>query len=91
MSPNPFFPDEGVLTASIDAVPGARAVATVYDLHGRVVALLGVATDFPAVVVWNGRDRSGHPALPGLYLLACEIDAGDRVRVVKVVIGCGRR
>lgn len=89
--PNPFYPSEGVLTIAIDAPAGARAVATVFDPRGRRVAALGVATAFPAVLVWNGRDDAGIEALPGLYVLACEISGDGSTRVVKEVIGCGRR
>jgi hypothetical protein len=91
VGPNPFFPAEGVLTVSIDAPPGARAVVTVFDSRGRRVAAVGVATAFPAVMVWDGSDESGAEALPGLYVLACEVSAGGGTRVEKVVVGCGRR
>jgi len=89
--PNPFFPSEGVMTVAIDAEDAERAVASVFDARGRRVADVGVATAFPAVLVWNGRDESGRVVLPGLYVLACRIDGRAGSRVVKEVIGCGRR
>ncbi len=85
--PNPFFPDEGVLTIAINATGSEHAVVTIFDTRGRRVAGVGVAGAFPAVLVWNGRDDGGREVLPGLYVLACEFD----VDIVKVVIGCGRR
>lgn len=91
VAPNPYFPAEGVLAVSVDAPEGARAVVTVFDPWGRRVAGVGVADDFPTVLVWNGRDATGRRVLPGLYIIACEIRAASGAHVEKVVVACGRR
>jgi hypothetical protein len=52
---------------------------------------VGIATAFPAVLVWNGLDDAGRVVQPGLYVLACEIVADGYRGVVKEVIGCARR
>jgi hypothetical protein len=91
VSPNPFIPGDGVMTVALDAPGAARAVVSVFDARGRRIAAVGVSAAFPAVLVWNGRDDSGREVAPGLYVLACEIVTGGTTRVVKEVIGCGRR
>jgi hypothetical protein len=90
VTPNPFVPGDGLLTVSLDAEPGTRAVFSVFDPRGRRLASLGVAASFPAVVVWNGRDDNGRLVLPGLYVLACELTVSGRTRVLKEVVGCAR-
>jgi hypothetical protein len=91
LTPNPFVPGEGLLTISLDAEDGCRAEVTVFDPRGRRVAAVGVASSFPAVLVWNGRDDNGRLALPGLYVVACELTTKTSRRVLAGVIGCARR
>ena len=61
--PNPF----GIGAAGTEIFfridPGTRGDVSVYDIRGRVVReLRGEGS-----VVWDGRDRSGRDASPGIY------------------------
>ncbi|MCH7549541.1 MAG: lamin tail domain-containing protein [Candidatus Krumholzibacteriota bacterium] len=92
VSPNPFTPSQGDhLLVAITVVPGiTRSVVTAWDSRGLVVATLGSSTVFPAVLAWDGVDRSGRILMPGLYVIAVEYYAsnGARVGVDRVVVGC---
>ena len=92
VSPNPFSPWSGdhLLVAITPAPDIARVIVTAFNMSGRSVADLGSAAAFPAVVAWNGVDRSGQLLLPGLYVVAVEYFGDDerRVGVEKVVVGC---
>jgi hypothetical protein len=65
-------------------------VVSVFDAGGRRVADVGGAAAFPAVLLWDGRDRAGNTVRPGIYVVACELlrDDGTRAAVWKVVVGC---
>ncbi len=58
-----------------------RAVVTVYDARGRLVQELldeELAAHAVEELSWNGRDRDGHHAAPGVYRVTF-VTSGDRV------------
>lgn len=91
VAPNPFAPGREVMRIAFDAGDGvSRAVVSVFDAEGRRVADVGGAVAFPAVLLWDGRDRAGNTVRPGIYVVACELlrDDGTRAAVWKAVVGC---
>jgi flagellar hook assembly protein FlgD len=65
----------------------ARVRAEVLDVLGRTVAVLSDHRAYaagPYVLTWNGRDRSGSEARPGVYFVRARA-RGD-VRVLKIVL-----
>ncbi len=79
-TPNPFADRVELELESTD--PGATRVA-VYDVTGHEVVQLQVnqGGDRP-VVRWNGRDRSGRPVSPGVYVVRAQLGARTVVRQV---------
>lgn len=78
VAPNPFNPATNI---SFVCVAPQRVSVGIYDLGGRLVALLADG-DYGAgahSVEWRGQDLSGRPAPSGLYLVRLEL--GDRVEV----------
>lgn len=63
-SPNPWY-GSVVLQAGPAADRSARATATILDLRGRVVRVLGPSTDR---FDWDGRDGGGRAVAPGGYV-----------------------
>jgi hypothetical protein len=95
VSPNPFAPASGDvlrIAVSADGVVSRVSVA-VFDVNGRRVANVGSAGAVPVVFLWDGRDASGAPVRPGIYVVTCEIVMGDGSRgaVLKAVVGCAGR
>jgi flagellar hook assembly protein FlgD len=66
--PNPFNP---TTTIQYDLPEDSRVRLTVYDIQGRVVAVIsdGVQPAGFRFVIWNGRDVRGLPAAAGIYFL----------------------
>lgn len=65
--PNPFNP---AVTLSFVLPDAGDASVTVYDLAGRVVAVLLASTALPAgthTLAWHGRDTAGRPVASGTY------------------------
>ena len=81
ITPNPFTPngdginDEAQIRFSLFAVAASRSVGVrIYSLSGDLVRRLALQlVGGPQVVAWNGRDDSGAPVAPGLYL--CQVGA----------------
>jgi endonuclease/exonuclease/phosphatase family metal-dependent hydrolase len=67
-SRNPF-PDQAALSLTLPAPASAEVV--VYDVRGRVVAVLasGVLPAGETRLVWNGRDRTGRAVSSGVYFV----------------------
>ena len=92
ITPNPFTPngdginDEAQIRFSLFAVAASRSVGVrIYSLSGDLVRRLALQlVGGPQVVAWNGRDDSGAPVAPGLYLCqvgaAADAEAGRRKR-----------
>jgi hypothetical protein len=74
-SPNPFSSATSVRLAL--ARPG-RVRLDVFDIGGRLVRTLadGAISASTADVPWDGRDASGRPAAPGVYVLRVESPDG---------------
>jgi glucose/arabinose dehydrogenase len=83
-TPNPFTREVELASAF---APGARVRVTVYDATGRRVRS-GLARESESgryAWTWDGRDPSGGPAPPGLYLARLESGAATRtVRILRV-------
>ncbi len=71
--PNPFNPLVNIRYTLTRAAPVRAAI---YDLSGRLVALLaaGSQPEGTNVVAWDGRDLAGRPQPTGAYLLHIESD-----------------
>jgi len=81
--PNPFNP----ATKIAFGVPARAYIRLgVYDVTGELVADLVGGTIEPGThsVIWDGRDRSGSPAAPGVYF--SRLEAGGRVLTKKMVM-----
>ncbi len=79
-TPNPFA-DRIELELETPA-QGATRVA-VYDVTGHEVARLTVeAGGERSVVRWNGRDRTGRPVAPGVYVVRAQLGAQTVVRQI---------
>ncbi len=81
-SPNPFDPEVGIAYRFARAT---EARLSVFDASGRLVRELDPAVPGAGThrVVWDGRDRAGHVAPPGVYFL--RLEAG-RERIVRKAI-----
>jgi hypothetical protein len=69
-------------------VPADRPVRLdVLDLRGRLVRRLvdGTVAPGPHAEVWDGRDRAGRRAAPGLYFVTLRLDEGIRARRLVVL------
>lgn len=77
IGPNPFNPSTGLY---FELFRDGPVRLTVYDAHGRRIAVLldGPASAGPVTVRWNGRDRSGRAAPSGLYFFRLESASGAR-------------
>jgi len=82
-SPNPLL---GGTTLRLNLPAACRVRVAVYDVEGRRVASLGEGDRAAGehTVVWDGRDESGKPASPGVYLVRME--ALGRSESAKVVV-----
>jgi len=98
-APNPFSPDgdgrdDRVVVRFDLPVPTATARLTVYDLDGRMRALLAdhARVSGTTEILWDGRGLDGEPLPAGLYVLALEaINAREGVFVrAKEAVGIVR-
>ncbi|MEJ2720557.1 MAG: hypothetical protein P8181_05380, partial [bacterium] len=94
-SPNPFDPwraETLFLTIPEQKEPASVTVG-IFDLRGRRIRDLAVASRLPSVMAWDGTDGGGRTVDPGFYVVACEFVflVGGGRRVEKVVVGCARR
>jgi hypothetical protein len=83
-TPNPF---RSSTTIRFDVPPGgARVGLDVLDPAGRRVASLvqGFRNGGTQTAVWNGLDRNGRPAPPGVYL--CRYEGGGRVETRRLAL-----
>jgi glucose/arabinose dehydrogenase len=76
-------PAVGSATLRFETSPGTDAHVTLLDASGRVVRRWGPG-EFSRVpegrgVFWDGRDREGNPAHPGLYLARLESEGRSAV------------
>ena len=78
-------PTSGAVRLSA-TVPAGAATVAVYDVLGRRVAVLldGDVAAGSREVVWNGRDASGAPAAPGVYLVRAQ--AGSEQATARVLV-----
>jgi parallel beta-helix repeat protein len=82
--PNPFNP---TTTVSYDVPkPGSRVQIAIYDVAGRLVAVLVDEHRVPGsyVDVWDGHDRRGQPVASGVYFL--RMKAGSFVNTRKLLM-----
>jgi hypothetical protein len=82
-TPNPFNP----VTTIAFALPERGHVRLgIYDVHGELVAELinGESEAGYRSVVWDGSDRAGVPAAPGVYF--SRMEAGEKVLSRKMVL-----
>ena len=84
--------DEVVFDFNVLKVSQPRRIrATVYDVGGEMVAkMMDEAGLYGSYRVhWDGRDSSGQPVLPGIYLCQIQVNAdpcpATRMAVVTVV------
>jgi hypothetical protein len=82
LAPNPTSGPTSVLIQVDRAAPVSVAV---FDALGREVQRLhdGMLPAGPARIVWNGRDRNGHEASPGVYLVRAW--AGTKSTTAKLI------
>ncbi len=82
--PNPFRESSGL----VFALPrGGEASVEIVDVAGRLVRRLGSRASSAGehVVTWDGRDGSGAPAAPGVYLARHRANGGNGcIRLVKL-------
>jgi hypothetical protein len=64
------------------AVPGIPATLEILDISGRGVAT--VRGPSGSRLVWDGRDRAGRPAAPGIYLY--RMDVGKHRNEGRIVV-----
>ena len=68
-------------------VPGTRVEVRVIDIQGREIRQLysgSPACSCAVTVTWDGRDRDGAPARPGVYLVTAE--SGSERRGARVIL-----
>jgi hypothetical protein len=83
VAPNPFNPSTTVV---FELPRSARASVQVFDLRGRLVAVLHEG-ELPAgrhQVVWNGDDGNGRQAATGIYVV--RLHDGQQSRTAKAVL-----
>jgi hypothetical protein len=92
VTPNPFELGRESLLIEIPRIPQVeRVIVSIYDIHGLAVHEAGVASTLPAVFVWDGKRTDGSDVGSGIYVVACEeFLAGNKRRVERVVVGCGK-
>lgn len=73
-------PTRGPLLVTLDLPRRSRVRASVHDVLGRQVRAIedGFRDSGVQGVAWDGRDASGRPAPPGLYLVRVDIN-GERI------------
>jgi hypothetical protein len=81
--PNPFNP-RTTIEFGLDRTGWVRAA--VYDLNGRLVAILadGLYQEGPHRVVWSGRDRAGQAIASGVYQL--RLEQSGRTQSLKLLL-----
>jgi hypothetical protein len=82
-APNPFL---DLTTIQYRLAEPARVRVRVFDIGGRVVRTLLDQDEAPGErrVAWDGRDRLGDRAAPGVYL--CLFEAGDFRQALRVAL-----
>ena len=84
-APNPF---RASTEFSYRATTGGSVRVTVFDLHGREIALLEDGTRSSGVhtVVWNGRDKGRRDVASGVYFIRAALPGGEVLsrKVVRV-------
>jgi hypothetical protein len=85
--PNPFRLDRGEANIRFAIRNAGRVKLGVYDLAGRLVAMLVDANTTAGThwAVWNGVDRSGERVKAGVYALRLESPDGSKRRKISVV------
>jgi hypothetical protein len=85
VSLSPWKPARGECRMGLMGPAGSAVTVRIYDLAGRLVATVyeGVLPDGGDVVVWDGRDSSGHSAASGVYFARAEV--GGELASSKVV------
>ncbi len=81
-------PSGGGVAIAFELARAAPATIGVYDRAGHLVRRLADATMFAAgtnVVPWDGRDREGHTAPDGPYIVRVEALGGGMQKTVAVV------
>ena len=95
VAPLPFDPRSGALTVTFDLRETARVTWSVADAEGRALTEEQTvpAAAGPGSVIWNGRNRSGAVAEPGVYRIALKATAASetdaQARAVPVLWGPG--
>ncbi|MBN1827151.1 MAG: T9SS type A sorting domain-containing protein [Candidatus Eisenbacteria bacterium] len=81
--PNPFNPFTEIHFYLPE--PGDVRVV-VYDLSGRVVAVLAEGPERSGwrVAAWDGRNRAGEPVASGTYF--CRVECGARTRAIRMTL-----
>jgi hypothetical protein len=67
VAPHPALGTARIYFRADIATPGATSRLEIYDLNGRLVRRYDLGTVAQDVVVWDGRDSSGHSSPPGVY------------------------
>jgi hypothetical protein len=78
LGPNPFT----ARTAIRLTLPGARSLEVwIFDLAGRRLTTLARGRFQPGSheITWDGRDQSGQPVAPGLYLIRLRTEQGEEI------------
>lgn len=82
--PNPFASS----TTLQYGLPASRRVRIrIYDLGGRLIRILdeGARDAGLREIVWDGRDRGGRAAAPGVYVVRIETKEGSVARKIQLV------
>jgi len=80
-SPNPFESSIVLRAFSLDE-PVMFDAIEIYDVRGRMLRRFAPAGGAQEIV-WDGRDQTGRPAAPGMYMLS--VKAGPNRQVYKVL------
>jgi hypothetical protein len=95
VAPLPFDPRAGALTVTFELRETARVTWSIVDAEGRALTEEQTvsAAAGPGSVIWNGRNRNGAAAEPGVYRVALKATASAetdaQARAVPVLWGPG--
>jgi hypothetical protein len=82
-SPNPFETNIVLRAFSLDE-PVMFEALEIYDVRGRMLRRFAPA-EGTREIAWDGRDETGNPVAPGMYLLSLRTGLGRQVyKVLKV-------
>lgn len=78
-SPNPA---RGASTLAYSLPTAGNVRLQVFDVGGRLVKTVinGPSAPGPHLVVWDGRDRTGHPVANGVYFYSFHLPSGNAIR-----------